>query len=110
MSLTRNADVDDKSNDALMLMTELVNSRFLSMDRFSPTCINGLRTFFPSFGAVSRGVVGSVDFVVGGCVGFAGGVAGGEENAVVRSFSCSGANLGLGLRLFQVLYVPSLLR
>ena len=68
------------------------------MNRFSPTCINGLRTFFTSFGAVSRGVVGFV------------GVAGGEENAVVRSFSCSGANLGLGLRLFQVLYVPSLLR
>ena len=47
--------------------------------------------------------------MVGGCVGFVG-VAGGEENAVMRSFSYSGANLGLGLRLFQVLHVRSQLQ
>ena len=74
----------------------------------SLTRINGLRTFFASFEGDGGGgrddapptaFFGGVAGCVVGCVGD----GGGEENTVERSFSCSGANLGLGLRFFQVL-------
>ena len=77
------------------------------------TLINGLRTFFASFegdgGGGGRDDAPPIAFF-GGVAGVGdGGVGdgGGEENTVERSFSCSGANLGLGLRFFQVLHAKS---